>query len=108
MTQRSQIGPFTASAARVLASMLVFSSVVGWSAMALAQATNQTITVSTSGQTSFESLPACNPVGSSRSVQTNTPEDTIGPGGADLNPSSHCGTRLPWHLDLFAHRSSVG
>ena len=80
MTQRSNTSPFTASAARVLASLVVCGSVVGWSTAALAQgASNSTVTTSTSSQTSFESPTACNPVGSSRSVQTITLEDSIGP-----------------------------
>ncbi|MBK9443089.1 MAG: hypothetical protein IPN53_18095 [Comamonadaceae bacterium] len=81
MTQRSHTSPFTASAARVLASLVVCGSVVGWSPAALAQGSNNhTVTTSTSSQTSTESPPACNPVGSSRSVLTITLEDTIGPG----------------------------
>ena len=39
-----------------------------------------TVTVSTSSHTNVESPPACTPVGSARSVQTVTLEDTIGPG----------------------------
>ena len=35
---------------------------------------------STSSQTSFESPPVCNPVGSSRSALTITMEDSVGPG----------------------------
>jgi len=84
MTQRSQTSPFAACAARVLASLVVCGSVVGWSPAAAGViagvgAQNNSISTSTSSQTSFESPPACNPVGSSRSVLTITEEYSIGP-----------------------------
>lgn len=60
---------------------LLLHGVAGWwGTTALAQTTNSTITTSTTSHTSFESPPACSPVGSSRSVETITLEDTIGPG----------------------------
>jgi len=82
MTQRSQTSPFAACAARVLASLVVCGSVVGWSpaAAGVIGDQNNSVSTSTSSQTSFESPPACNPVGSSRSVLTITTEYAIGPG----------------------------
>ena len=80
MTKLSQASPFATCAARGLVG-LVLCGVTGlWSAAALAGSSTSTITLSTSSHTSFESPPACGPVGSSRSVQAVTLEDTVGPG----------------------------
>jgi hypothetical protein len=63
-----------------VAAVLLLHGVAGWwSLEGLAQG-SLTITTSTSSSTSFESPPVCSPVGSSRSVETITLEDTIGPG----------------------------
>ena len=80
MTKRSQTSPFTASVARLFASLLLCASAIGWAGAVWAQAQNTSITTSYTSQTSYESPPACNPVGSSRNAQTITLEDTIGPG----------------------------
>ena len=64
-----------------VAAGLLLHGVAGlWSTTALAQGSeNQSLTTSTTSGTSFESPPACSPVGSSRSVDTVTLEETIGP-----------------------------
>jgi hypothetical protein len=67
-------------AASVVAGLLLYAVGGGWSASALAQATNNTVTTSTSSSLSFESPPACSPVGSERSEEAITLEETIGPG----------------------------
>ena len=68
-------------AAGIFAGLLLHGVAGRYSSEGLAQGTgNTTLTVSTSSGTSFESPPACNPVGSSRVVQTATVETTVGPG----------------------------
>jgi hypothetical protein len=63
----------------VAAGLLLHGVAGWWSLSALAQISNNTFTTSTSSSTGFESPPACTPVGSSRSAQTITLEDAIGP-----------------------------
>ena len=63
----------------VAAGLLLHGVAGWWSATALAQTTNSTITTSTSSGTSFESPPACSPVRSSRVVETVTLEGSVGP-----------------------------
>ena len=80
MTKRSKASPLIPSPARLFASLLLCASAIGWAGAVWAQATNTSVTSSYTRQTSYEPPPACNSVGSSRSVQTVTLEDTIGPG----------------------------
>ena len=72
--------------------MLLHGVAGWWSTAALAQSSNATLTTSTSSSTSFESPPACSPVGSSRTTQTVTLEDTVGPGTIIIGDRDHGGT----------------
>lgn len=81
MPKSSRPPHWTRIAAGIVAGLVLHGVAGWWSPAALAAgsgATNSTITLSTSSHTSFESPPACGLVGSSRSVQTVTLEESIG------------------------------
>ena len=63
----------------VFAGLLLPGVAACFCSIAFAQ-TGTTVTTSTSSGTSFESPPACSPLGSSRVVQTVSIENTLGPG----------------------------
>jgi hypothetical protein len=84
---------WTRIAVGIVAGLMLHGVAGWWSPAALAAgATNQTITTSYSSSTFFESPPACAPVGSSRSVQTVTFEETIGPGTIIIGDRDNGGT----------------
>src|SRR5664279_1477799 len=80
-------------AAGAVAGLLLHFVAGRFSSDALAQgSSNTTATTSTSSGTSFESPPACSPVGSSRVVQTVTIENTTGPATIVIGDRDRGGT----------------
>lgn len=94
---------FARIAVGIVAGLLLHGAAGWWSETALAQSANTTFTNSTSSHTSLESPPACGPVGSSRSVQTVTLEETVGPGTIIIGDRDNGGTAF----DVLAGTNNV-
>lgn len=73
-------------AAGIVAGVLVHGVAGWWTAPAFAQAGNTTFTTSTTNHTSFESPPACSPVGSSRTAVSASTTVSLGPGTIFIGP----------------------